>query len=230
MATASIETTKGLVRRKRPGRKRPRWVTAADLLKSLGDIPASRVRLDPVPGTATERDLLRNNESKFRTATCELIDGTLVEKPVGFYESDIAGLILTAINNFIRRRRLGVAVGEAGMLRLNPGIVRAPDVSFIARSSFPGGKRPKDSIPSLAPDLAVEVLSRGNTKAEMDRKVREYFAAGSRLVWLINPKTKTARVYASPTQFTLLKKQDTLEGADVLPDFRLPLRHIFDLD
>ena len=68
----------------------------ADLLRRLGNIPAHRVRLHPPPGTATEKDLIRNNESLFRTAICELVDGTLVEKPVGWEESAIAVLIAPA--------------------------------------------------------------------------------------------------------------------------------------
>src|SRR5206468_1626606 len=77
-----------------------------------------------------------------------------------------------------------------------------------------------------APDLAVEVLSKGNTRAEMDRKLREYFAAGVRLVWLIDPKTRTARVHTSPEEMTRLGEGDTLDGGDVLPGFALPLRDL----
>lgn len=225
--SAAVQVT---ARPRRGRAARPGWQTAGELLADLGNIPAKRVRLQPPPGTATERDLLHANEGAFRTAICELVDGTLVEKPMGFEESAIAVVIASAINTFARRRKLGVVLGADGMLRLNPRIVRAPDVSFIARSSFPDGKRPTEPIPSIGPDLAVEVLSKSNTKAEMERRVREYFAAGSRLVWFIDPKRKTARVFTSPADSVVVAVNKSLDGGDVLPGFRLPLKRLFDLD
>jgi Uma2 family endonuclease len=93
--------------------------TLADLLRRLGNIPANRVRLHPPPGTATEEDVIRNNESLFRTAICELVDGTLVEKPVGWEESAVAGLIIQLLLNFVRPRRMGHVLGSDGMLRLD---------------------------------------------------------------------------------------------------------------
>jgi Uma2 family endonuclease len=76
--------------------------------------------------------------------------------------------------------------------------------------------------------LAVEVLSKGNTKKEMDRKIQEYFRAGVRLVWLVEPKTETARVYTSPTKVHRIGTDGALDGGDVLPGFVLPLRKLFD--
>jgi Uma2 family endonuclease len=205
-------------------------VTVADLLKRLGDIPARRVRLVPTPGTATERDLLRNNESPLRTALCELVEKTLVEKPIGYEESEIAALLIAYLSAFVRPHRLGIILAPDGMLRLNPGLVRAPDVSFIARASLPGGKRPEGPIPDMAPDLAVEVLSKGNTRAEMTRKLHEYFAAGTRLVWLVDHRARTVRVHTAPREFTTLTDADTLDGAPVLPGLRLPVRDLFERD
>ena len=76
-----------------------------------------------------------------------------------------------------------IVVGEAGMMRISQGLVRIPDVSFVSWDRLPEGKVPSEPIPALAPDLAVEVLSQGNTAKEMNRKRREYFEAGVRLVW-----------------------------------------------
>lgn len=205
-------------------------VTVGDLLKRLGGVPARRVRLVPTPGTATMRDLLRNNESPFRTALCELVERTLVEKAMGYEESEIACVLIMFLNSFVRPRKLGIVLGEAGMLRLVPGLVRAPDVSFIARASLPGGKRPVGPVPDLAPDLAVEVLSKGKTRAEMARKVREYFDAGTRLVWIVDHRKRVVRVHTSPRDVTTLTDADTLDGAPVLPGFRLPVRDLFDRD
>ena len=177
----------------------------ADLLRRLGNIPADRVRLHPPPGTATEEDLIRNNESKFRTAICELVDGTLVEKPVGWEESAIAGLIIQALLNFVRPRKLGTVLAPDGMLRLVPGLLRAPDVSFLARGKLTRYKRGGERYPSVAADLAVEVISKSNTKAEIARKLDEYFAAGTRLAWVVDPKTMTVRVHTAPEESVVLR-------------------------
>jgi Uma2 family endonuclease len=75
--------------------------------------------------------------------------------------------------------------------------------------------------------LAVEVLSRGNTKKEIDRKLRDFFKAGVRLAWVIQPKTQTAEVYTSPTKPRHVGKDQSLDGGDVLPGFTLSLKDLF---
>ncbi|HEV3260897.1 MAG TPA: Uma2 family endonuclease, partial [Gemmataceae bacterium] len=122
---------------------------------------------------------------------------------------------------------LGIVLGEAGMMRVQPGQVRMPDVSFYAWDHFPNRLLPPGSILDLTPDLAVEVLSPTNTKQEMARKRREYFAGGARLVWEVDPEKRTVRVYTSASRSTILREGDTLEGGRVLPGFRLSLRQWF---
>ena len=114
-----------------------------------------------------------------------------------------------------------------GAVRLFPGLVRIPDVAFASWARFPGGRRPKAAIPALAPDLAVEVISKGNTKAEMARKLGDYFRAGVRLVWLVEPKTRTVRVYTAADRFTVLKPGQVLDGGDVLPGFTVRVDELF---
>ncbi|HEX8200111.1 MAG TPA: Uma2 family endonuclease, partial [Isosphaeraceae bacterium] len=114
-----------------------------------------------------------------------------------------------------------------GTMRLFPGLVRIPDVSFISWERYPKPTGRRVAIPDLAPDLAVEVLSKGNTRKEMERKLGEYFRAGVRLVWYADPKARTARVYTAPDRCVLLREDDTLDGGDVLPGFRLPIRDWF---
>jgi Uma2 family endonuclease len=203
--------------------------TVADLLRRLGNIPARRVRLHPTPGTATEIDLVAANEDKLRAGLYELVDGTLVEKGMGYEESEIAVLLIIYLGNFIVPRKLGILTGADGMMRTTDPQVRMPDVAFLSRARFPGGKRPKGPIAPVGPDLAVEVLSKSNTKAEIARKLREYFASGTRLAWIVDPKTKSVRVHISPTDSTRLDLAmgGLLEGGDVLPGFRLPLADLF---
>jgi Uma2 family endonuclease len=209
--------------RSSPPREAP--ATIGDLLKRLGNIPAGRVRLHPTPGTATEKDVIEVLDREDRL--CELVEGTLVEKPMGYEESAIACLIITALNTFVRPRKLGIVTGADGTIKLFAGLVRIPDVAFTSWNRLPGRKRPKVAIPLLAPDLVVEVLSKSNTPAEMRRKLGEYFDAGVRLVWLVNPRKRTASVHTSAGQSVVIKEGQSLDGGDVLPGFTLSLEELF---
>src|SRR5262249_15287473 len=155
------------------------------------------------------------------------VEGTLVEKPMGYDESEIAGLLITFLNNYVRPRKLGIVTGEAGTVQLFPGLVRIPDVAFASWDRFPGRKRPKARIPHLAPDLVVEVLSKGNTRAEMARKLGEYFEAGVRLVWLVDHRKRTVRVHTAVYRSVLFKEGQAIDGGPVLPGFVLRLRELF---
>ncbi|MCE9566154.1 MAG: Uma2 family endonuclease [Planctomycetes bacterium] len=195
----------------------------ADLHARLGGVPLSRIRLKPAPGTATEEDLLRA-----RKPVCELVDGVLVEKAVGTAESLLAGYILRLLWVHVEPDDLGVVLGADGHLRLAPGQVRAPDVSFVPWSSFPNGELPEDEAYwSVAPTLAIEVLSYTNTAAEIERKLGELFTAGCKLIWIIDPRTKTAKVYTSLKRFKELDETGVLDGGKVLPGFKLPLADLF---
>jgi Uma2 family endonuclease len=200
--------------------------TLADLRKRLGGIPLDRIWFRPAPGTATEKDVLEVEQRENRL--CELVDGTLVEKAMGFEEARVALRLGRLIDTFVDQNDLGVCVGADGMMRIASGLVRIPDVSFVAWDRLPGRESPTDPIPDLAPDLAVEVLGGGNTKAEMVRKVREYFEARVRLVWLIDPKKRTARVFSAPEKSVLVRADQDLDGGDVLPGLVIPLSELLD--
>jgi hypothetical protein len=131
--------------------------TIGDLLKRLGNVSAHRVRLHPTPGTATEKDVIALLDHDNRP--CELVEGTLVEKAIGYEESEIAGLLLTFLNIFVRPRKLGVVTGADGTIRLFPGLVRIPDVAFASWSCFPDRKRPRAPIPQLAPDFLLRPMT-----------------------------------------------------------------------
>jgi Uma2 family endonuclease len=200
----------------------------ADLLQRLGKIPAARVRLKPPPGTATEKDLVRHNESNLKTAICELVEGTLVEKAIGWNESEIAILIAAALSTFARPRKLGKVLGADGMQRMVPGLIRIPDVSFFAHGKLTRARHGDQPIAPVAGDLVVEVVSRSNTKSEIARKLNEYFAAGSRLAWVVEPKPQSVRVHTSPVDFVVLGLKDWLDGGAVLPGFRLAVQELFE--
>ena len=104
--------------------------TLADLLKSLGGISADRVRFQPFPGTATESDVIAVHDRENRL--CELIDGTLVDKVMGFDESIYAALLVGTLLDFLKTHDLGKIVCADGMMRIFPGMVRIPDTVFFS--------------------------------------------------------------------------------------------------
>jgi Uma2 family endonuclease len=199
--------------------------TVADLLERLGGVSPDRILMKPPPGTATEADLIRAVDHDDRP--CELVDGVLVEKAMSFRESLLMTLLASLIRAFVDPRNLGLVTGSDAMIRLFPGLVRLPDVAFVSWDRVPGRCVPSEPVVGLAPDLAVEILSPSNTPAEMARKLREYFAAGVRLVWVIDPEARTAAVFTDLDRSTVLTEAETLEGGEVLPGFVLPLRDFF---
>ncbi len=201
--------------------------TVADLLERLGGVPPSRVRVDPPLGIATEQHVIGFREQKRRLF--ELVDGVLVEKPVGVYESIVAGVLIQLLRNSLSGKRLGTVTAPDGMMRLRPGLIRIPDVAFIRWDRLPNRKAPHTQFAELGPDIAIEVLSPSNTRAEMALKTTEYFEAGSRQVWLFDPETRSISVYSDPTQVKALEAKDILEGGDILPGFSIQVQQIFDL-
>lgn len=201
----------------------------SELLQNLG-VTADRVRLTPAPGTATVRDvarLLDRHERKF-----ELVDGTLVEKIYGVRKSVVGVALGYAIAKWNESAgNVGMILGADGPFHLMKKLVRIPDVSFTNWDRLPGRHVPTEPVPDVAPDLAVEVLSEGNSVVEMERKLKEYFLSEVSVVWFVDPKTRTVRVYTSPDDVTELKAADTLDGGDVLPGFSVPVSRLFaDLD
>ena len=209
------------------GVPRGKFRDAAEWWHALGDVPLQRIVMDPWPGTATERDLLVFVERDKRLV--ELIDGTLVEKPVGWMEPRIAMGLAMALGSFIIPRRLGHLAGEAGTLRMKSGRVRLPDITFVSAEDIPKEYSPDQPIPQLPPTLAIEVLSESNTVAEMRQKTKEYFESGARVVWLIDPKSRTVAVFEGATAEPVrrLAEGDTLDGGQVLPGFSIAVSDVF---
>jgi Uma2 family endonuclease len=207
--------------------KPPKFRNGEQFLQSLGDVPMSRIVWDPVPGTATEQDLLTFVERDKRL--CELIDGTLVEKPMGSFESAIAAWLIFYLNAFLESNPIGTVLGEAGMMRLFSGRVRMPDVSFISNSRLSSRQLRMQPIIAVGPDLAVEVISDSNTKAEISQKKVEYFESGTKLVWVIYPLEERVEIFLGPTEepAEVLGRSGVLNGAPAIPGFTLELEKLF---
>lgn len=202
----------------------PTALTIGDLAQLFGDMPAWRIRSVPPPGMATEDDVVEIDEREDRL--CELVDGVLVEKTVGYDESCFTVDLITLLNGFVKAHKLGKVSGPDGMMRLFPGLVRIPDIAFVSWKRF-SQRRGTRKLPDLVPELAVEVLSEGNTPKEMSRKLDDYFEAGVRLVWFIDPPKRTVEVFTGKKSSKVLREHESLTGGKVLPGFSVSLKELF---
>ena len=172
----------------------------------------------------TVEDLIRlPDDGQFH----ELDEGRLVcMPPAAFVSSQVAMLLLVRLGAYVLQHGLGIFAGEGGGLVLgrNPDTVRAPGISFIraervvdtGRGYFEG-----------APDLAVEVLSPSDRYSAVSRKVSQYLAAGTLLVWVVDPFNRTVAVYRANGEVIELPEDGVLDGEDVVPGFRLSLTEIW---
>jgi Uma2 family endonuclease len=161
----------------------------------------------------------------------ELRKGELIRMPPpGVDHGDYGNNINVPLWNYVRTRRLGKVFGEVGFkLALDPDTVRAPDVSFISRERLTPGRR----YPGYwegAPDLAVEVVSPNDSAQGLRDKIAEYLAAGTRLIWVVYPRTRTVTVYRANGTLEERSVGQTLDGEDVVPGFSLSVADVFDTE
>lgn len=194
-------------------------------LDDLGYVPACRIISDPAPGTATWQDVIRILDTQHRI--CELVDGTLVQKAMGWQESMLAGVLVQWLRNYLDTSRLGVVTGADGLTRLFGDTVRSPDVAFVNWDRLPNRRLPTEPIPELVPNFVIEILSTGNTYSEMSRKRREYFHAGVQLLWMVDPRDRTVAVYRSSIDVTVVREGGTLTGDAILPGWTIDTGDLF---
>lgn len=168
------------------------------------------------------------------TEGCELLDGRLVKKqywrdtehgmnPRSLNHSRTIRVTATALGRYAEPRGLGeVLVTPSFLVGANRDQARKPDVAFVA------GPTPTDpeAILALVPTLAVEIISPNNTAREMEDKVAEYLAAGTRLVWLAFPESVMVIAFW-PDGGAVFKSGDTITTEPVLPGFSCPVTDLF---
>jgi len=162
-------------------------------------------------------------------APYELWEGVLKEVSPSSFKSDVIVLrIGSAILRHVDEQQLGyVTASSAGyMLSQHPETVVAPDVGFVRGDRFPDGV-PDRGFSPVPPDLAVEVISPTDRKADIAQKQDLYRQAGVPLVWWVDPERKTVTVHRLGQEPEVVDVSGTLDGGDVLPGFELVLRTIF---
>jgi Uma2 family endonuclease len=158
----------------------------------------------------------------------ELVRGRLiVREPPGTRHGIIAAKLAYLLQDFVQRRNFGVVAAQDTGFKIgrDPDTVRAPDVAFVASARL-------ESIPSrgyaeLAPDVVAEVLSPDDTAAEVLAKVADWLAAGTKLVWVVDPQRSEVRAYRADGSLSILGSTQSLEGEDALAGFRCPVSQVF---
>lgn len=205
----------------------PQTDSLAELLHRLGDVPPERILSRPAPGMALPTDVLRLCEGEPK-CLCELVDGTIVTKACQHLESRLTVKLASSVLGFLDDNNLGIVSGPDGPFMLAPDLIRLPDMAFVPWDNIPYDAAPDTQIPDWVPSLAVEVISPGNTRGELKRKLKDYFAAGAELVWCLYPIERVVRVYTSEEDCQTLADADELDGGDVLPGFKVSVRELFD--
>lgn len=174
----------------------------------------------------TAEQLIRLPKDGFRY---ELREGVLIKmSPAGFEHGAIAVNLAFLLARYVKENHLGlVLAAETGYkLGSDPDTVLAPDVSFVRQELIEQVGMTKKYWPGT-PDLAVEVMSPDDTVRKTNEKAEAWLAAGTRMVWVVNPKRRTITVFRAAAEPLVLTEGDTLEGADVVPGFRCQVREVF---
>ncbi len=177
------------------------------------------------PVTADELLLMPDDGFRY-----ELIHGELNRmSPAGFLHGRVAARIASHLERHVESQGLGAVLGAETGFRLasDPDHVRAPDVAFVCRERLARTGVPEGFFPG-PPDLAVEVVSPGDTFSEVESKVADWLAHGTRLVIVADPRRRRVTRYRSTNDVRLLSEGETIDGGDVVLGWSLPLGQIFE--
>ena len=148
--------------------------------------------------------------------------------PAGFRHGAVVMNVAVPLGHHVKTHQLGVVCGaETGfVLARRPDTVLAPDVAFVRRERIAASGQPV-TFWEGAPDLAVEVTSPGDTRPEMAEKAASWLSAGTRVVWVVDPKRSSLTIHEPGAAPRSLAVSDVLDGAPLFPGFRLPVADIF---
>lgn len=158
----------------------------------------------------------------------DLIQGRLITmSPAGRRHGRLASRVGFLIAGFAIDHGGEAYAAETGfILARHPDTVLGPDAAYVRPERITPDLPDTGYLP-IAPDLAVEVLSPSNTRAEMTEKVAAYLAGGTALLWIIDPERRSVTVYTRDGQSGILGEGETLDGGEVLPGFSLPVADLF---
>ena len=173
----------------------------------------------------TPDDLLKMPDAN----NIELVNGELVEKPEIALSSFVEGKIFAKINSHCEATKTHLAFPSSngiGCFPDEPNEVRKPDVSVFKTNRFTH-EHMMEGFVTIAPDLAVEVISTNDEVAELNEKIEDYLGAGVPLVWVIDPENEIAFIHRKDGSVTKLHKNDELSGEIILPGFACKVAELF---
>jgi len=158
----------------------------------------------------------------------ELVRGTLrVCEPPGGVHGRLATRVASLLHAYVERHNLGTVLVEAGfVLRQRPDTVRGPDISFVGRARMTPEQVPEEFIAGT-PDLAIEILSPDDRGPGIEEKLADYFEAGARLVWVVDPRRRVITVHHPDRSSIHRTSRDMLDGEDVVPGFHCSVAEVF---
>jgi Uma2 family endonuclease len=162
----------------------------------------------------------------------ELVRGVIHDRPlVGWWQSNVTMNAMRALGEFIHAGKLGAFVGpRTGFwVERDPDSVLAPTFAFVAKGRY---ERPAEYEDDFyfpgPPDLAGEVVSDLDPPDQVQARMQRWMDVGTRMVLLIHIDCRTATLYRPGSPPTVLTEEGVLDGADVVPDWTLPVRNLFE--
>ncbi len=182
--------------------------------------------LETPPKTWTETELQALSEDGY---IHEVVNGNLVMSPKNNWQhGDICVRLIVAMATYVRERRLGAVFDSSTGFWMHNRNCRAPDVSFVRKDRLKNLDRSSPAFFQGAPDLAVEILSPSMTRRDMDERLNDFFASGTRLAWVIDPARELAEICHSPTERRLLGSGGSMAAEYFLPGFLFPVSDLFE--
>lgn len=174
----------------------------------------------PAPDTMTLEEFLENDLEGY-----EYVKGELVPmSPSSMEHGEISSNVIRYLDSHVFEHQLGRLYTAGTTFHLGDRVVK-PDIAFVSEARLPENREKGSPVP---PDLAVEVVSPSDKHYDVTEKALAYLKAGTRLVWVVEPVAKTVMVYRSETDFTVLTREDTLTGEDVVEGFACPVEKLFE--
>ena len=155
----------------------------------------------------------------------ELIGGEITMAPAGMYHELIAGELFYRLKIYLSQNRLGQLYTSSAGFKLTNQDLLSPDVSFVSNARLPGGRTPI-GFGTFAPDLAVEIVSPSDSLFDVEAKADLYLQNGTRMVWVINPRSRRATIYRPAQRIRVIQDDEALDGEDVLPGFSVTLADV----
>lgn len=195
------------------------------ILEPISPIEPVRLPRKDCPWKIEDLEGLADHENSYELVHGDLFMMTPASPLHGIYALRLGAALLS----YVEENQLGVVVSaEPGfILQQEPDLtVRAPDIAFVRNDHIPS-KDQRSGFWAVAPDLVVEIISPSESAESIQEKVQDYLTAGTSLIWLVYPRLRSVVEYRSPTQIRQYNTEETLDGADIIPGFQLPLQSFF---